>query len=180
MDAERPKVTIGGKNYAVSKYSKHPDQAFDAALCLRNPENQLIAALEGGVPTIGHVYDEPEIDKAYPFKDEMLAELKNGAPRPMTPAYQNISTHRLGHAVAAGRDRPQKAADELRESIQDALDEGDAAVTATPTPAAAQAAEDRSTTAPPKPPASGSPRARRPSGSWAGCSARRPSSSWSR
>ena len=38
---EPPKVTLGGMNYAISTYSPHPDEAFDAAMCLRSPEHQL-------------------------------------------------------------------------------------------------------------------------------------------
>ena len=34
-------MTLGGMNYAISTYSQHPDEAFDAAMCLRNAENQL-------------------------------------------------------------------------------------------------------------------------------------------
>ena len=28
-------------NFAISSYSRHPDEAFDAAMCLRSPEHQL-------------------------------------------------------------------------------------------------------------------------------------------
>jgi multiple sugar transport system substrate-binding protein len=47
-DANRPaRPTTGGIDLAVSAYSRYPDLAFEAALCLRNRENQLTAALEG-------------------------------------------------------------------------------------------------------------------------------------
>ena len=41
-----PKATLGGMNFAISSYSKHPKEAFDAAMCLRTPEAQLKIALE--------------------------------------------------------------------------------------------------------------------------------------
>ena len=42
------KVTIGGIDLAVSSYSQHQALAFQAALCLRDKQNQLIGATVGG------------------------------------------------------------------------------------------------------------------------------------
>ena len=39
-------------NYAISTYSAHPDEAFDAAMCMRNPENQLMAAIDAGTAPV--------------------------------------------------------------------------------------------------------------------------------
>src|SRR5690348_11275885 len=51
VNANEPsRVTIGGIDMAISKYSPHPQQAFEAALCLRNKQNQLNAAIKGGLP----------------------------------------------------------------------------------------------------------------------------------
>src|SRR5690606_25669276 len=58
VDPNQPsRVTAGGYNLAVSAYSRYPELAFEAALCLRNPENQLFSAVNDGVPpTIESVY----------------------------------------------------------------------------------------------------------------------------
>ena len=54
------KVTIGGIDLAVSAYSQHKNLAFQAALCLRDAQNQLIGATVGGVPpTIASLYNDP-------------------------------------------------------------------------------------------------------------------------
>jgi multiple sugar transport system substrate-binding protein len=124
IDAGTPsKVTIGGYNLAVSSYSKHPDLAFEAAMCLRSAEHQKFSAINDGVPpTIGSVYDDPEMLKAFPMKDEILAELQGSAVRPLTPAYQNVSTV-VSAALSPPQDvRPQQTANELRKSVQDALE----------------------------------------------------------
>src|SRR5262249_6346555 len=42
------RVTIGGIDLAVSRYTQHPQLAFQAALCLRNSPHQLTAAVKGG------------------------------------------------------------------------------------------------------------------------------------
>ncbi|MFC7511887.1 hypothetical protein ACFQV4_22200 [Streptomyces thermocarboxydus] len=87
VDADRPsRPTIGGIDLAVSAYSRHPDLAFDAALCLRDRENQLNAALKGGLPpTLRAIYDEPDFMKEYPFSKEVLASLESASVRPLTP-----------------------------------------------------------------------------------------------
>lgn len=117
------KVTIGGFNLAVSKYSQHPDEAFDAAMCMRNAENQKYSAINSGVPpTIESVYDEPEMNDAYPMKETILEELKDAAVRPVTPAYQNASTIISTVLSPPQSIDPRKTADRLRKELQDALD----------------------------------------------------------
>ena len=54
--------------------------------------------------------------------DEMKAELETAVPRPVSPVYQNISTLVSTTLSPPGSINPQKAADKLRDSIQDAID----------------------------------------------------------
>jgi len=118
-----PRVTLGGMNYAISTYSKHPAEAFEAGMCLRNEKNALSAALDGGdVPALATVFDNPEFIKAYPMKDVMLEELKNAVPRPVSPVYQNISTIVSTTLSPPADINPQQSADKLRKSIQDAIE----------------------------------------------------------
>jgi multiple sugar transport system substrate-binding protein len=84
---------LGGTNFAVSAFSQHDNEAYQAALCLRDRESQKIAAIEDGLPpTTQRVYSDPEVTKAYPMRDAILDALKTAAPRPKTPSYQNVST----------------------------------------------------------------------------------------
>jgi multiple sugar transport system substrate-binding protein len=85
-------VTIGGTDLAISKYSLHPDLAFQAALCLRDKQNQLNAAVKGGLPpTLESLYHDPAMFPNYPFHADILTALQQASLRPKTPAYQNIS-----------------------------------------------------------------------------------------
>jgi multiple sugar transport system substrate-binding protein len=123
IDGGTPKVTLGGMNYAISTYSKHPAEAFEAGMCMRNEKNALSAALDGGdVPALSTVFDDPEFIKAYPMKDAMLTELKNAVPRPVSPVYQNISTIVSTTLSPPSKINPQKSADKLRSAIQAAID----------------------------------------------------------
>jgi multiple sugar transport system substrate-binding protein len=92
-DKDKPsRPPLGGFNIAVSAYSNNPDLAFEAAECLASPENQALSAELGGLPpTTESVYDEPAVQEAFPFADLMRESIDNAAPRPVTPAYSDIS-----------------------------------------------------------------------------------------
>jgi multiple sugar transport system substrate-binding protein len=94
------KVTIGGVDLAVSAYSQHQDLAFQAALCLRDAQNQLIGATVGGVPpTIASLYNNPKLFPDYPFHADILSALENASVRPQTPLYQVVSID-LSHQIS--------------------------------------------------------------------------------
>ncbi|MFK3979122.1 ABC transporter substrate-binding protein [Micromonospora sp. NPDC050397] len=124
VDPQTPsRVTIGGVNLAVSRYSRHPAESFAAAACLRSPEHQKFSAINDGVPpTIESVYAEPEMADAYPMRDTILEELKDAATRPRSPAYQNISTVLSATLSPPSNIRPAETADRLRKAAQDALE----------------------------------------------------------
>ncbi len=84
---------LGGINLGVSAYSDNQDLAFEAIKCLVQPENQITAATLGGLPpTNESVYGTKEIEKAYPgFADLIKESIDNAAPRPITPAYTDLS-----------------------------------------------------------------------------------------
>jgi trehalose/maltose transport system substrate-binding protein len=115
-------VTIGGIDMAISKYSPHPDLAFQAALCLRNKQNQLNAAIKGGLPpTLESLYHDPAMFKDYPFHADILTALQQASVRPKTPAYQNISIT-ISHLVSppAGI-QPASTEQTMKSQINDAL-----------------------------------------------------------
>ena len=94
------KVTIGGIDLAVSSYSQHKALAFQAALCLRDSQNQLIGATVGGTPpTITSLYNNPKLFPDYPFHADILKALQNASVRPKSPVYQVVSID-ISHLVA--------------------------------------------------------------------------------
>jgi multiple sugar transport system substrate-binding protein len=122
ISGQPARVTIGGLDLAISKYSLHPQLAFQAALCLRNKENQLNAAVKGGLPpTLESLYHDPKMFPAYPFHADILTALQNASVRPQTPAYQNISIV-ISHLVSppAGID-PAPTEQTMRGQINEAL-----------------------------------------------------------
>jgi multiple sugar transport system substrate-binding protein len=132
------KVTIGGYNLAVSEYSQHKPEAFEAALCLRSADSQKFSAIKDGVPpTLGSVYDDespldpnkpedaadnPSMKTAYPMKETIQEELADPAVRPLTVVYQNLSTI-TSKVLSPPQDiDPRSTADELRDGLQKALE----------------------------------------------------------
>ncbi len=94
------KVTIGGIDLAVSAYSQHKALAFKAALCLRDAQNQIIAANVGGVPpTIVSLYNNPALFANYPFHADILQALEHASVRPKTPVYQVVSID-ISHLIS--------------------------------------------------------------------------------
>nr|WP_267243406.1 ABC transporter substrate-binding protein [Streptomyces sp. PR69] len=124
VDAGRPaRPTIGGIDLAIGAYSRYPDLAFEAALCLRNRENQITAAVRGGLPpTLEALYHDKEFIESYPFADAILQALENASVRPQTPAYQNVSIV-IAHALSPpSAIDPRSTVDEISAQIEDALE----------------------------------------------------------
>jgi multiple sugar transport system substrate-binding protein len=130
VDPNRPSAPpLGGINLGVSAYSENQEEAFDAIKCLRSPENQIEVATAGGLPPVTEgLYDEKEIDEVYPgFAPLVRQAIETAAPRPVTPAYQDLSLaiQRTIHPLDDIPFEPDAIAekmDELRENVQKALD----------------------------------------------------------
>ena len=121
---DRPsRPPLGGFNIAVSAYSKNPDLAFEAAECLASPENQALSAELGGLPpTTESVYDEPKVQKAFPFADELRESIDNAGPRPVTPAYSDISLAIQKTFHPPESVDPDTVVEQLRDRIEKAAD----------------------------------------------------------
>jgi multiple sugar transport system substrate-binding protein len=116
------KVTIGGTDLAVSAYSTHKALAFQAALCLRDKQNQIIGANVGGVPpTITSLYNDPALFADYPFHADILYALEHASVRPKTPVYQVVSID-ISHLISPpSAIKPSNTAQRMVNQINDAL-----------------------------------------------------------
>jgi multiple sugar transport system substrate-binding protein len=88
------KPPLGGFNLAVSNYSSHQKQAFEAAACLSGEKSELTAVeLDGLPPSHENLYSGKVVRKAYPGFAELVRESVEAAgPRPTTPAYQDVTS----------------------------------------------------------------------------------------
>lgn len=92
----RSAATLGGWNYAVSKYSKAPDEAIKLALYLSSAEVQKARAIQQtNLPTIETLYDDADVLKAAPFMAAWKTIFQNAVPRPSAPtkaSYNEVSS----------------------------------------------------------------------------------------
>lgn len=114
---------LGGVNLGVSRFSRHPTEAFAAAGCLRSAANQQLAAVQGGLPpSLDRVYDVPAVRRQFPFAVLLRDSIAAAAPRPATPAWADVSlaVQQVLHPPASVD--PATAVPALRSRIEDALD----------------------------------------------------------
>jgi multiple sugar transport system substrate-binding protein len=113
---------LGGINLGVGAYSKHSQLAFEAVRCLISEDNQVIAAVKGGLPpTLDVAYDRQEMKAAYPFGDLIRESLRDAAPRPVTAPYNDVSLA-IQRTIHPPRSvNPEATASKLRDLVQKAL-----------------------------------------------------------
>ncbi|MDB5586771.1 MAG: transporter substrate-binding protein [Devosia sp.] len=88
----RSAATLGGWNYAVSKYSKAPEEAIKLALYLSSAEVQKNRAIQQtNLPTIQSLYDDADVLKAAPFMAAWKEIFQNAVPRPSAPTKANYN-----------------------------------------------------------------------------------------
>ena len=113
---------IGGFNWGIGGYTKHPEEAFDAATCMRDEQNQREFAAKGGLPpTLASLYDDPEFKKQYPFGDLIRQQLAKAAVRPQTPFYADVSRAIYVTVSPPSGVNPDKDVPVLRSRVSDAL-----------------------------------------------------------
>lgn len=95
VEGDESKPPIGGIDIGVGAYSKHPEFAQEAAVCVTNAEAQTALAVEEGLmPSRQSVYDSPELAEAYPpdLLDLFSQSVDTGGPRPKSAFYSQISS----------------------------------------------------------------------------------------
>jgi multiple sugar transport system substrate-binding protein len=122
VNADQPsRPPLGGFNLSVAASSKHKDAAFSAISCIRQPSNQLYAAEQGGnPPTLSSVYDQLTTDK-YPFKDVLRSSINDAEPRPVSPAYNDLSLAVQNVIHPLNGINPSSDATKLRDLVREAL-----------------------------------------------------------
>jgi multiple sugar transport system substrate-binding protein len=126
VDPGKPaRVTIGGINFGVGGYTKHANEAFAAAACLRNTANQKLYALKGGLPpTLNALYDDPSLAKPYPFKNLIRQQLNSASVRPQSAAYADISLAISKGLTPPDAINPKTIVSSLSDQIKKAQDSG--------------------------------------------------------
>jgi multiple sugar transport system substrate-binding protein len=126
VNSNPAKPPLGGFNLAVSNYSDHKAEAFEAALCLSNEKSELTAVeLDGLPPSHENLYTNNVVEKAYPGFAGLVKEMIEAAgARPVTPAYQDV-TSAIQRALHPPESIPAEHVegkyDELKEDLEQAV-----------------------------------------------------------
>ncbi|MGH1561985.1 extracellular solute-binding protein [Mumia sp. DW29H23] len=120
QDESRP--PYGGINIGVSSYGKHTDAAYEAAACLTSAESQkTYAQASGNQPARSEVYDDPEMQKAFPMASLWRESIDAASPRPLTPYWSDISTALFSSWHPPSSVDPDTTPAESQQYIEDVL-----------------------------------------------------------
>ena len=123
---EPSRPPLGGFNIGVSEFSEQPDLAFEAAKCINSPESQLKATeLDGLPPSNQTLYTDPVVTEAFEgFAPLVKQSIDDAAPRPLTPAYTDLSLAIQRALHPPDKINPEDVGsvyDELREAVEEAV-----------------------------------------------------------
>ena len=123
VEAGRPPAApLGGYNLGIGADSRNREAAIAAINCLTEPEQQRTIATVGGQPSVlRELAKDPAIQKVLPFLPLMTEQLETAAPRPVTPAYNDLSLA-VRQVLHPMRDiEPQESYEALRDLLERAL-----------------------------------------------------------
>ena len=123
-------ATLGGWQLAVSKYSKHPEEAAELVRYFTSEETQKIRAIEGAFnPTRRALYQDAEVLATNPFFSRMPIILDAAVARPSTVTgekYTDVSTtfNSAIHRMLKGELTPQGAVSSIETTLSEIRADG--------------------------------------------------------
>lgn len=119
---------LGDWNLGVSKFSTKQKEALEAVRILTNQDNQRARFLDGGfLPSRTAVFDDPDIQKKYPYAKSAQASFENLKPRPVTPFYPDMSANAIQPAFGQAMARqltPDQAIKQMADKMRQTLKKG--------------------------------------------------------
>jgi multiple sugar transport system substrate-binding protein len=116
---------LGGFNLVVSTYSKNPGAALKFIDYMTHQERQAEDIVEySDASPLKAVYDDPEVQKAQPFSDELKAAVEQSRSRPVSPVYPQISQaiYKNVNEALSGKTSPENALKQAQTEIEQALE----------------------------------------------------------
>ena len=111
---------LGGIDIAVSAFSRHTDLAYQAVSCIVQDDNQAEYMVTNGNPASSiAVYDDPDVQEAYPMADTIRESLQLAASRPLTAYYSEVlgCFLREFHPPGAVNDQTGERTEELTKAV---------------------------------------------------------------
>jgi multiple sugar transport system substrate-binding protein len=119
---------LGDWNLGVSKFSTKQKESLEAIKILTGQDHQRMRFLDGGfLPARPAVFDDPDIQKKYPYAKSAQASFENLKPRPVTPFYPEMSTNAIQPAFGQAMARqipPDQAIKQMADKMRAILKKG--------------------------------------------------------
>jgi len=115
---------LGGHNQVISVYSKNPGAALKWVDWFTGKDWQKTTFDKYSLaPTLAAVYDDPAIQKKYPFASELKAAVAQAKARPVSPVYPQISQaiYQNVNAALSGKASAEQAVKTADDQINKAL-----------------------------------------------------------
>ena len=115
---------LGGHNLVISAYSKNPKGAVKLIDYLTSADvEKTYAAKYSIAPVLNATYDDPDVQKALPFAQELRQAITQAKSRPVSPVYPQISQaiYKNVNQALAGRVSAQDALKTADSQINKAL-----------------------------------------------------------
>lgn len=118
--------TLGGWDTAISKYSKHPQQAWEFLKFVAGKQGEKIDAIVGGhAPSVKSLYSDKDVLKAYPYfgNPGFVKGINTAVSRPVVPNYPQISQIIQNHVSKAitKQETPAQACAAMAKEMKAAL-----------------------------------------------------------
>ena len=120
-DKKTSSGVLGGFNFAVSAYSKNVAGAVAVIDFALSPEWQKQIAIDNSrAPVVAAAYDDPKVQQAMPFAQELREAVTNAKPRPKSPVYAQISQaiNKNVYSVLSGAATADEAVRKMSEEIK--------------------------------------------------------------
>jgi multiple sugar transport system substrate-binding protein len=92
VEGEPSATPLGGIGLSVGAFTENEEAAVEAIRCLRSPESQKEYMLTAGDPGAAEeIYDDPEIQEAFPMYEAIREGLTDAAPRPISAYYGDVT-----------------------------------------------------------------------------------------
>ncbi|HTE63251.1 MAG TPA: ABC transporter substrate-binding protein [Solirubrobacteraceae bacterium] len=115
---------LGGHNLVISASSKNPKGAVKLIDYLTSAEAEKTYAAEYSIaPVLDATYDDPDVQKALPFSEELRQAVTQAKSRPVSPVYPQISQaiYKNVNKALAGQTSPEDALKAADDQINEAL-----------------------------------------------------------
>ncbi|MDQ6933684.1 MAG: ABC transporter substrate-binding protein [Actinomycetota bacterium] len=94
--------SLGGHSEAISKFSTHPQTAFDFLKFIEQPAQQKFFMQKGSLaPVLASIYSDKSLIAKAPYLPTLKTSIENAVPRPVTPFYPAVTKAIEDNAYAA-------------------------------------------------------------------------------